>query len=47
MGAPAVSAEDEGVHASAILLLALGEVCAAEVFMFLYRKLVVLVFFVM
>jgi flagellar motor switch protein FliG len=38
MAAPAVSAEDEGIHASAILLLALGEDCAAEVFKFLTPK---------
>jgi flagellar motor switch protein FliG len=30
--------EDEGVHASAILMLALGEECAAEVFKFLAPK---------
>lgn len=30
--------EDEGVHASAILMLALGEECAAEVFKFLSPK---------
>jgi flagellar motor switch protein FliG len=35
---PAIAPEDEGIHASAILLLALGEDCAAEVFKFLTPK---------
>jgi flagellar motor switch protein FliG len=35
---PAIAPEDEGIHASAILLLALGEDCAAEVFKFLAPK---------
>ena len=34
----APSPEDEGIHASAILLLALGEECAAEVFKYLTPK---------
>lgn len=36
--ATAEPSEDEGVHASAILMLALGEECAAEVFKFLAPK---------
>ena len=36
--ATAEPTEDEGVHASAILMLALGEECAAEVFKFLAPK---------
>jgi flagellar motor switch protein FliG len=36
--AAAEPTEDEGVHASAILMLALGEECAAEVFKFLAPK---------
>jgi flagellar motor switch protein FliG len=35
---PAIAPEDEGIHASAILLLALGEDCAAEVFKYLTPK---------
>jgi flagellar motor switch protein FliG len=36
--AAALSPEEEGIHASAILLLALGEDCAAEVFKYLTPK---------